>query len=174
MDNTHQPDRLLEWGLGTFHTIFFILVLIIPIYFSGTLGSILESLNILIGFAVFTVLWGTTWWTTHRALQMLIQKQSYGLVLFERPFKLGRALSLGLLWGGINGALFSLVLLVVLAISLSPAAFVYALIVIPAAFLLGALSGIILAFIDGILLILARTVSGNFISLFGSERVSKD
>jgi hypothetical protein len=61
--------RLAVWALATFHATLFVLVLVIIAYRGGGLGSLLASLNTLVGLGLFVALWCTTVVATARALR---------------------------------------------------------------------------------------------------------
>jgi hypothetical protein len=163
MDDTRPTDPFLEWGLGTFHTLIFILALVILLFFIGSLGSILSGLNTLVGYALFTALWGTTWWTTSRALRKLNEGHSPVDILFSWPVGIFKFTTLGVVWGGINGILFAVVLFIAVAIFVSPQVFLSALFVLPFAFIVGAIFGILLILIDSLALSMARLLVKRYI-----------
>jgi hypothetical protein len=61
--------RLMVWGLATFHAVGFVLVLLPLLYAGGSLGSLLQGLNTVVGFALFGTLWATNWLCTRQALR---------------------------------------------------------------------------------------------------------
>ena len=44
-----RGDRLIVWGLASFHTAFFMALLAMLLYLGGGLGTLLGSLNTLVG-----------------------------------------------------------------------------------------------------------------------------
>ncbi len=160
MDNdriSHPLPLPLAPLFGTFHTAFFVLTLVFLLYLSGNLGAILGSLNTLAGFALFLLLWGIAAWSTGKALDGIIGKDRREAALFEGGLKFGRALLLAMLWGGVTGALFAGVILLTEAI-FALGILLYGLVILPVAFLLGALVGLLLALLDGLLLYAVRKV----------------
>jgi hypothetical protein len=122
MDKHPFPNRALTFGLATFHTVFFVVFLVLLLYSRGILGSLLAGLNTLTGYAVFGVLWGTTWWTTRRALRGYLKgiDQDGGLNWTAEVLKgqlgWGWVVARGVIWGGVNGFLFLIALALILAI----------------------------------------------------------
>jgi hypothetical protein len=168
MDESFKPARLAEWSLATFHTSGLIVVVVALVYATGNLGALLGSLNTLVGLALFGALWLTTWWCTRRAVraippQTLAQPRSSGRAVV-------RSLAIGGLWGGVNGAVFFLVLvsgLLVVSIyevvTVANTSLVFlalaGLFGVPIAFGVGAVIGILFAGIDGAVLELARVLT---------------
>ncbi len=154
-------DRLLEWSLGSFHTCFFVLTLVILLYTRGVLGELLGSLNTLIGFALFAALWCTTLWCTRRALRAIALRQGRTAPILSDPLDLWTA---SILWGGVNGALFFLILILFILIPslASPASLlglpVYLLIGVSLAAVVGGAAGLSLALLDSLLLAFARAL----------------
>ena len=125
MDETSRTRRLLEWAFTTFHTAAFILGLVGFLYSRHLLGSLLGSLNTLVGFALFGFLWAATGWSTRRAIRAAIPGWEQGGVLCEQPVKIGTAVFEGTGWGAANGFIFFCgLLLLALAFLILPAAFV--------------------------------------------------
>jgi hypothetical protein len=110
MSEPARDDRLLAWGLATFHAAGFVLLLVTLLHVAGGLGSALGSLNTVVGLGLYAVLWVTAWWAARQAVR--------GLRLAEpdRPIAGWELLGRGFLWGGVNGAVFWLVLLALLVI----------------------------------------------------------
>ena len=155
---------LLEWSLAAFHTAFLFAGLLALLYAGGNLGTLLASLNTLLGLGLFSVLWFLTWWSTRRAARGI------EWTALERPSVLARRLGRVALWGGVNGALFFAVLLS-LIVANAAAAIVQgrasagdfvAVIAFEggagsaAAFIIGAVVALLFLLIDGALLGLAR------------------
>jgi len=95
-----SPERrLLPWALGSFHTSFFVLVLIVVLVTSGAIEGLLSGLNTLLGFAFFALLWFAVWWATRRGLQGLdlSDLEHAGIASLLR-----RAVG----WGSVAGVLF--------------------------------------------------------------------
>jgi hypothetical protein len=106
MPVSSRTNQLLIWCLSAFQTAGLVLVLVTLIYVSGDLGETLDGLNTGVGLGLYGVLWATNWWATRRAIE--------GLDLIDptRPVTGGALIGRGLLWGGVNGVLFLVVLLV--------------------------------------------------------------
>ena len=175
MDNASQQESLLAWALATFHTAFFIVALVSVLYWLGSLGGLLGSLNTLLGFALFGILWLSTWWTTRRTLRRvarLYQAPSFAELVWgvENPplFSAG-FFSQAVWWGGVNGAVFFLCILGLLLVN--TLVFILAnpgedvglinlvflgLIGVIVAGIVGAAAGLVLAVIDALLLIGVR------------------
>ena len=167
-------ERLLTFCLGTFHTAFFVLVLVMTFYLAGSLGGLLANLNTLMGFALFGMLWWLTYWATSRAIVAVStahrQPGIYALAWSPTAPLLDywRILTYAALWGGIDGGLFLAILLFFFALSAlfrnpaDVASFIslFAIILFGAvlALLIGALAGALLALLDIFLLNLARAL----------------
>jgi hypothetical protein len=163
MVDSTRSYSLLTWGLATFHTTFFVTGLATLLYVGGNLGSLLGSLNTLIGIALFNVLWFTTWWSTRQALRGLQWPTLENLSKREMIYR-------AVFWGGVNGVLFLLVILGVvvigsiISIAANPGAslgtivflIIAGLIGSVIAFGVGAVFGILFVMIDGALLTLSR------------------
>ena len=176
MAEPSQSDRLLEWGLGTFHASFFILALLVFLFARRALGELLGSLNTLAGFALFGVLWYTTLFSTRRAMRALRQKQGDAWDVFGHSVDAWELVFLGAFWGGVNGVLFFLALLLFAVFFLilpeaggSPDALValpfYGLLGSGVAAILGGIAGFLLAMIDVLLLVISRFILKNTIVL---------
>jgi hypothetical protein len=57
------------FALGTFHAAALIAALVLVLYVSGGLASLLGSLSTIAGLALFSALWLTTIWSTQRTLR---------------------------------------------------------------------------------------------------------
>ncbi len=126
--------RLLVWGLGTFHAVSLVLLLLVLVYSAGGLGSALQGLSTALGFLLFGALWGTSWFCTGRAARRVASVDltrgggvvrtggaADSMAASRRPWVAGPVwvLAQGLLWGGVNGVLFLLCLVSVAAVSLA-------------------------------------------------------
>lgn len=117
MDSASQGEALLTWSLATFHTAFFVVALVTALYWLGPLGELLGSLNTLIGYALFGILWLSTWWTTRRTLRRvarLYQAPSFSEMILGSeapPLFTVDFFSQAVWWGGVNGAVFFLFIL---------------------------------------------------------------
>lgn len=116
MDDVTRRMRLLAWAMATFHTVFFFLLFVILVYLSGNLGQLLSSLNTLVGVAIFVLLWLTTAFCTGHVVQ------SVEPAALEHPFAsfnvIKRVMVKSAFWGGVNGFIFLIGLLLILAIVL--------------------------------------------------------
>jgi len=68
MADIESPVELRAWSLGAFHTVGFVLAVVLGVHLSGTLADKLGRLNTAIGVAAFLVLWALTWRITKAAL----------------------------------------------------------------------------------------------------------
>ena len=102
-----RNERLLVWSLATFHTAFFMAVLIALLYASGRLGALLGGLNTIVGLLLFGALWYTTFECTDRA------RRSLRWTTLEAPIDLTQLIGLSFVWGGANGVLFFIFLLLI-------------------------------------------------------------
>jgi hypothetical protein len=164
------------WGLATFHTVAFVLLLLVLLYAGGSLGSLLQGLNTELGFGLFGALWATNWLCTRRALRGLgaLRPVAEGWPKGLRRLRwLGSVSGQGVVWGGVNGVLFLLCLLGVaiasFVVSLPfagldaargvPAAVagfgIFLAFGAVAAFIVGACVGAVFSVVDGALLALA-------------------
>jgi hypothetical protein len=101
-----RSTRLIEWSFGAFHTAFFVLIAFTLLFASDSADDVLGTLNTGVGVGVFVLLWGTTWWTTRRAVRSLKQDGQFYLPPFLD------LLGASVKWGAVNGILFLLSLLV--------------------------------------------------------------
>jgi hypothetical protein len=112
MDDVSRRMRLLAWALATFHTVFFFLLFVILLYLSGNLGQLLSSLNTLVGVAIFALLWLSTTFCTGHVVR------SVEPAALEHPFAsfdvIKRVMVKSAFWGGVNGFIFLIGLLVIL------------------------------------------------------------
>lgn len=108
MVKSFRFTRAFDVVLGTFHTVFLVLALVVPLYTSGNLGGILASLNTVVGTGVFVLVWATTWYCTQRAVKAIRRDDR-----IELPTG-GRFVWLGMKWGALNGVFFYLPLLLAL------------------------------------------------------------
>ncbi len=159
-----SSTRLLEWSLGAFHTSLFFWLFTIILYLTGVLGNLLASLNTLVGVIVFVFLWATTWFSTRLVVRQVVSTGDWS----ARKIPLGRTLALAMLGGGINGLVFFAVPLLLAAIVIAVAViasrsltdvgsllFAFgssAIIGSALAFFIGAIFGLVFAFLDLLLL----------------------
>jgi hypothetical protein len=162
MERQPRSDNLLVWSLATFHTGLFVLIPVVLLYLNGALGNLLRDLSTMFGVTVFGALWLTNWWCTRRAARGI------DWTALLRPVFDPRLLARGIVWGGINGILLLLALLIIALALLAPGAIanqgleavsnfvafgVFVLLLgLPIAFIIGAIMGLVFAVIDGILL----------------------
>ena len=106
-----RANPLLIWCLSAFQTAGLVLILVSLFYRFGDLGETLDNLNTAVGLGLYLVLWVTNWWATGKAVDGLDLANPDRSV---RAALLGR----GWLWGGVNGALFLLVVVILTAIAL--------------------------------------------------------
>ncbi|HEX6305125.1 MAG TPA: hypothetical protein VFZ76_13105 [Anaerolineales bacterium] len=179
MDKNPFSERALTFGLATFHTVIFIIIVVLFLYSQGTLGALLEGLNTLAGYVIFGALWATTWWTTRKALRGYLKglnhdgKENWIAEMMEGELELDQVIANGVIWGGVNGFLFLIALALILLIyilvltlaallsgSTNPEASVtlilFALIGSPVGAIVGGVVGFILALVDGAILGLVR------------------
>jgi hypothetical protein len=96
----------LSWVLGTFHTVALVVALLALAYPGGGVGSLLSSLNTLVGLGLFVALWTATLFTTRRALAGIDW-------LSDDPTAMGRFFWRAFRWGAVNGLLFFALIAVV-------------------------------------------------------------
>jgi hypothetical protein len=156
-----KSGLLVAWVLGTFHAATLIIILLVVLYLTGALPSILTSLSTASGLALFIALWLTSTWSAHRTLQGLVD-QTLNVALPTREV-IVRATGKG----GINGLAFLLCAYLILGV---PAAFNGAILPVLygglfiatfgvlVALLVGCLVGLIFAGIDAVLLSAARAM----------------
>jgi hypothetical protein len=162
MTEAPRADGLLPWVLGTFHTSVFGVALLLLLYPRGGFGATLGNLSTLSGLAIFLALWGTTLFTTRRALAGLnwLEDDPAQMAVFFR-----RALR----WGGVNGMLFlaafgAILLLTALATtpdSIMPALIFFVFIAavgLVVSYVVGAIVGVTLGALDIAALRIARAV----------------
>ena len=165
-----RDARLTTWGLATFHAVATMLILLGALYAGGGLAGLLRGFNTWVGLYLFGALWAISWLGTGRALKSVAGALQRGV----RPTALGiQAVSGGALWGGVSGLLFLLSLFVLSLFSLrgslpdappNPEEAVRAMIAGfglflafggVAAFLVGAVIGLVFGLVDWLLLLLA-------------------
>ena len=95
-----EGELLVVFALGTFHAAALIAALVLVLYASGGLASLLSGLSTIAGLALFGALWLTTLWTTNRTLRGAITVAPWTSVPLD--VMIPRAA-----WrGGVNGVLF--------------------------------------------------------------------
>lgn len=101
-----SPDvRLMAFILPPFHLVVLTLILVMVAYASGSLGQQLESIGTLSGIVLYVVLWLSTTWTTRRAIGQALSQSA-------DPRGVPSPTMVAMKWGGINGILFFVALLV--------------------------------------------------------------
>ena len=159
-----EQRGLLAWTLGTFHACAVGLTLLLLVYPTGGLGGLLGNLETVTGLLIFIALWATSVWTTRRALA---GSDWLSAVPADWPRFFYRALR----WGGATGILFLAELGAILLVRtllaargdnsvgllgvLGVAAFVGSIGTL-VAFVVGGLTGLVLAALDLGALALAR------------------
>jgi len=113
MGESSWKRALLVVGLGTFHTAFFMLIVVIVPYALGILGLYLGELNTGIGIGLFLLLWGVTTYCTQRAIQEIQGETS------EQPIAFEKICGVGAKWGGRNGVIFTFALAALVAFGLT-------------------------------------------------------
>ena len=91
--------RIMAFGLGTFHAVVLVLVLLMPLFLFADLGEALEGLSTALGLAIFAALWVSSVYCTHRGLR------DAGFHLAEKV-SVRNLMSSGSIWGTWNGVLF--------------------------------------------------------------------
>ncbi len=156
-----ERNLLAVVALGTFHAAALITALVLVLYATGALPSLLSSLNTIAGLALFGALWLTTVWSAHRTLRgAFTQTLRTSLPI---PAMIERAT-----WnGGMNGVAFLAFLALILAVTsvvngafgiLVFGALFLATIGAVAAFLLGCAIGLLFVAIDIALVIATRAI----------------
>lgn len=156
-----ERDLLLVWTLGTFHAAALIVALVLVLYVSGGLATVLTSLSTLAGLALFSSLWLTTVWSAQRTL-----RGTFTATL--RPSLPVRTMIARAAWrGGLNGVAFLAFLGLILAISAALSgefglvlfgAMLFATLGAAFAFLLGYVFGLLFAGIDILLVSATRAI----------------
>jgi hypothetical protein len=155
---------LVVFALGTFHAAALIVALVLVLYAAGGLAPLLSSLSTIAGLALFSALWLTTVWSTHRTLRGAFTVAPWTSVPLSTMIP--RAA-----WrGGVNGVAFLACLGVILAIS---SAFngdvgvvgfgfaIFATIGAAFAFVVGLVLGLVFAVVDLALVSATRAILNN-------------
>ena len=140
-----ERNRLVAFTLGTFHAAALIVALVLVLYATGALTSLLSSLNTVAGLALFGALWLTTVWSTHRTLDGAVTIAPWTSV------PLGAMMARAAWRGGINGVAFLVCLGLILLISSAFSGNV-AVGVVALGFLIFATIGAAFAFVIGLVL----------------------
>ncbi len=101
----------MVFTLGTFHAATLIASLVLVLYVTGALTSLLSSLSTIAGLALFGALWLTTVWSAHRTLRGTFT------ATMRAPLPVGTMIKRATWNGGINGVAFLGLSGLILAIS---------------------------------------------------------
>lgn len=104
-------NLLVVFTLGTFHAAVLIVALVVILYASDGLAPLLSSLSTIAGLALFSALWLTTVWSTHRTLRGAFTVAPWTSV------PLGIMIPRAAWRGGVNGVAFLACLGIILLIS---------------------------------------------------------
>jgi len=157
---SRERNRLVVFALGTFHAAVLIVALVLVLYATGALTSLLSGLSTIAGLALFSALWLTTVWSTHRTLRG-------ALTATLRTLPVGTIIERAAWNGGVNGVAFLAFLGLILAISsalngalgiVAFGALVFATLGAVAAFLLGLVFGLLFVAIDMALITATRAI----------------
>jgi hypothetical protein len=146
-----ERNLLVVAALGTFHAAALVVALVLVLYATDALPSLLSSLSTIAGLALFSALWLTTVWSAHRTLRgaftATLRTSLPVRTMIERAT-----------WnGGVNGVAFLAFLGLILAISSGVngalgivifGALFFATLGAAAAFVLGCLVGLLFVAID--------------------------
>ncbi len=158
---SRERNLLVVVALGTFHAAALIVALVLVLYATGALPSLLSSLSTIAGLALFSALWLTTVWSAHRTLRgafrATLRTSLPVRTMIERAT-----------WnGGVNGIAFLAFMGLILAISSAIngalgivvfGALFFATVGAVAAFLLGCLFGLLFVAIDIALVTATRAI----------------
>jgi hypothetical protein len=158
---SRERNFLVIFALGTFHAAALIVALVLVLYATGALASLLSGLSTIAGLALFSALWLTTVWSAQRTLRgAFTTPLSTSLPV---PTMIERAT-----WnGGINGVAFLAFLGFILAISSGVngslgivvfGSLFFATVGAVAAFLLGCVFGLLFLAIDIALVTATRAI----------------
>ncbi|MGH8103636.1 MAG: hypothetical protein ACREJQ_03845 [bacterium] len=138
---------LMVWCLATFHASLLVVTIIASLHSAGDLGRTLGGLGTLSGIGLYIALWASTFWTTSMWLRR------FDILARDWQSDLWRLLGLGVVWGGVNGVIFLLVLALPFARDLWGLIFSVESIIFPLfAYLVGAVIGCLFAMLDAILI----------------------
>jgi hypothetical protein len=156
-----ERGRLVVFALGTFHAAALIAALVLVLYASGALTSVLSGLSTVAGLALFAALWVTTVWSTNRTLRGAFTVAPWTSV------PLGVMIPRAAWRGGVNGVLFLACIGVILIISsafngdvgfLGLGVLVFATVGAAVAFVIGLAVGLLFAGIDIALVSATRAI----------------
>jgi hypothetical protein len=152
---------LVVFALGTFHAAALIAALVLVLYATGGLTSLLSSLSTIAGLALFSALWLTTVWSTNRTLRGAFTVAPW------TSAPLGIMIPRAAWRGGVNGVLFVACLGVILIISsafsgdvgfLGLGALIFAIVGAAVAFVIGLAVGLLFAGVDLALVSATRAI----------------
>jgi hypothetical protein len=156
-----QGGGLVVFALGTFHAAALIVALVLVLYGTGALTSLLSSLNTVAGLALFSALWLTTVWSTNRTLRGAFTVAPWTSVL------LGVMIPRAAWRGGVNGVAFLACLGLILLVSsafngdvglIGLGALIFATVGAAGAFVIGLVMGLMFAAVDLALVTATRAI----------------
>lgn len=98
-------DSLAVWALASFHSAGLVALLVVALYFDGSLGDLLGGLDTVTGLGLYLGLWAATWWTNRRAFAAVADAGS--------DASASVVVGTGGKWAGVDGILFLWMLLLV-------------------------------------------------------------
>jgi len=149
------------FALGTFHAAALIAALVLVLYATGALTSVLSGLSTIAGLALFAALWVTTVWSTNRTLRGAFTVAPWTSV------PLGIMIPRAVWRGGVNGVLFLACVGVILIISsalngdvgfLGLGVLIFATVGAASAFVIGIAVGLLFAGVDLALVSATRAI----------------
>jgi hypothetical protein len=156
-----ERELLVVLALGTFHAAALIAALVLVLYATGALTSLLSGLSTIAGLALFSALWVTTVWSTNRTLRGAFTIAPWTSVPLS--VMIPRAA-----WrGGVNGVLFLACVGVILIISsafngdvgfLGLGTLIFAIVGAAVAFVIGLAAGLLFAGVDLALVSATRAI----------------
>lgn len=156
-----ERGRLVVFALGTFHAAALIAALVLVLYATGALTSVLSGLSTIAGLALFAALWVTTVWSTNRTLRGAFTVAPWTSV------PLGIMIPRAVWRGGVNGVLFLACVGVILIISsafngdvgfLGLGVLIFATVGAAVAFVIGLAVGLLFAAVDLALVSATRAI----------------
>ena len=151
----------MVFALGTFHAAALIAALVLVLYATGALTSVLSGLSTIAGLALFAALWVTTVWSTNRTLRGAFTVAPWTSV------PLGIMIPRAVWRGGVNGVLFLACVGVILIISsalngdvgfLGLGVLIFATVGAASAFVIGIAVGLLFAGVDLALVSATRAI----------------
>lgn len=159
-----ERNQLVVFTLGTFHAAGLIVALVLALYAAGGLAPLLSSLSTIAGLALFSALWLTTVWSTHRTLRGAFTVAPWTSV------PLGIMIPRAAWRGGINGVAFLACLGLILLVSsafngdvgvVGFGALIFATVGAAFAFVIGLVLGLLFACVDLALVTATRAIVNN-------------